>query len=479
MSSGNSSTRLNRDDYVRLKDLDAARKAGTAPAEVDDEGREINPHIPEFMVKAPWYVSTGRPSLNHQRILETYTGTKPAAAAHDPSKPQWYARGQKKGPAATTYRKGACQNCGALSHKTKACLERPRKLGAKWTGQDIQADEVVVDGLDLTFEEKRDRWNGYDPSEHKQLVEEWELIEERRKKRKAEELDRALREGNAATAKDGKAPADQGDAGSAATATPETKDDTVVNKLKRAAAGHDSTGGSGSGSGRRYDSDDSGSDDDRYAEKSSMPGQKMDAKSRTTVRNLRIREDTAKYLRNLDPNSAHYDPKTRSMRDNPYQTQDPHSVPFAGDNFVRYSGEAGQLANLQLFAWEAAERGNDQVHLQANPTLGELLHREYQDKKEGVKLTSRDAILDKYGGAEHLQAPPKELLLAQSERYVEYSRSGKVIRGQERAVPRSKYEEDVCPGNHTTVWGSYWEDGKWGYKCCQATLRNAYCTAQH
>lgn len=43
----------------------------------------------------------------------------------------------------------------------------------------------------------------------------------------------------------------------------------------------------------------------------------VDSKQRITVRNLRIREDTAKYLRNLDPNSAYYDPKTRSMRDNP------------------------------------------------------------------------------------------------------------------------------------------------------------------
>lgn len=46
-------------------------------------------------------------------------------------------------------------------------------------------------------------------------------------------------------------------------------------------------------------------------------GTKVDSKQRITVRNLRIREDTAKYLRNLDPNSAYYDPKTRSMRDNP------------------------------------------------------------------------------------------------------------------------------------------------------------------
>lgn len=36
-----------------------------------------------------------------------------------------------------------------------------------------------------------------------------------------------------------------------------------------------------------------------------------------SVRNLRIREDTAKYLLNLDTNSAHYDPKSRSMREDP------------------------------------------------------------------------------------------------------------------------------------------------------------------
>lgn len=45
----------------------------------------------------------------------------------------------------------------------------------------------------------------------------------------------------------------------------------------------------------------------------------VDSRQTVSVRNLRIREDTAKYLRNLDSNSAFYDPKTRSMRENPYQ----------------------------------------------------------------------------------------------------------------------------------------------------------------
>ncbi len=48
-----------------------------------------------------------------------------------------------------------------------------------------------------------------------------------------------------------------------------------------------------------------------------------DPKIRTTTRNLRIREDTAKYLRNLDPNSAPYDGKSRSMKENPYD----YSIP--------------------------------------------------------------------------------------------------------------------------------------------------------
>ena len=64
-------------------------------------------------------------------------------------------------------------------------------------------------------------------------------------------------------------------------------------------------------------SDDEEGNEDKYVDEVDMPGTKVDSKQRITVRNLRIREDTAKYLRNLDPNSAYYDPKTRSMRDNP------------------------------------------------------------------------------------------------------------------------------------------------------------------
>ncbi|KAL9982861.1 hypothetical protein ACROYT_G004970 [Oculina patagonica] len=135
------------------------------------------------------------------------------------------------------------------------------------------------------------------------------------------------------------------------------------------------------------------------------------------------------------------------------------------------------MAQTQMFAWEAYEKGAD-VHLQADPTKLELLHKEYKVKKGDFEQDKKLSVLDKYGGEEHLNAPAKELLLAQTEHYTEYSRTGKVIKGQEKAVAKSKYEEDVYTNNHTSVWGSYWQEGTWGYACCHSFVRNSYCTGE-
>ena len=40
-------------------------------------------------------------------------------------------------------------------------------------------------------------------------------------------------------------------------------------------------------------------------------------------------------------------------------------------------------------------------------------------------------VLEKYGGIEHLEAPPRELIFSQTEDYVEYTRHGKIIKGEE------------------------------------------------
>ncbi|CCM01491.1 uncharacterized protein FIBRA_03545 [Fibroporia radiculosa] len=436
MASASATGKLSREEFRRQKDLDAARKAGTAPAALDEEGKPINPHIPQYIAQAPWYLDTGAPSLSHQRIPE-----------YDRSADKldnWYDRGAKAGPAAKKFRKGACENCGALTHKRLDCPERPRRRGAKFTNKDIAPDEVIQD-ISTGYDAKRDRWNGYDPAEHKKVYDEYAAVEAARQRLREEEIDKQTTTDLAAVRKVAKAGKEKG----------EGKDDDFGS------------------------SDEEDEDADKYAEAADAVGQKLDTKTRITVRNLRIREDTAKYLINLDPSSAYYDPKTRSMRDNPVKNVTPEEAIFAGDNFLRYSGEAPEVQKLQLFAWNAAARGND-VHMNANPTQGQLLHQEFQQKKEQLKDMNKVSILAKYGGEEYLEKAPKELLLGQTEEYVEFSRTGQVIKGKERAMTRSKYQEDVYVNNHTAVWGSWYDmaSGEWGFACCHSIVHLSYCTGE-
>ncbi|KAH9858728.1 Pre-mRNA splicing Prp18-interacting factor-domain-containing protein [Lenzites betulinus] len=436
MASASATGKLSREEFRRQKDLDAARKAGTAPAALDEEGKPINPHIPQYIAQAPWYLDTGAPSLSHQRIPE-----------YDRSADKldnWYDRGAKAGPAAKKYRKGACENCGALTHKKQDCLERPRKKGAKFTNRDIAPDEVVQD-VAAGYDAKRDRWNGYDPAAHRAVYDEYEAVEAARQRLREEEIDKRTTTDLAAVRR-------------------------VAKAGKEKAEGRDDDFGS---------SEDEDEDQDKYAEAADAVGQKLDTKTRITVRNLRIREDTAKYLINLDPSSAYYDPKTRSMRDNPMRNVPEEEARFAGDNFLRFSGEAPEVQKLQLFAWNAAQRGND-VHINALPTQGQLLHKEYVKKKEELKDTTKVSILSRYGGEEYLEKAPKELLHGQTEEYVEYSRTGQIVKGRERAKTKSKYAEDVYVNNHTSVWGSWYDltSGQWGYACCHSFIHMSYCTGE-
>eukprot|EP00045_Choanoeca_perplexa_P017789 m.266908 g.266908 ORF g.266908 m.266908 type:complete len:562 (+) comp17631_c0_seq2:62-1747(+) len=425
-----------REAHKREKELEEARKLGTVPALQDEDGKDINPHIPQYITNVPFFYGDLGPTLSHQRV-------QPDQEKHYDPLTKKVKRGLKKGPRATRFRKGACTNCGAMTHKRADCLERPRKLGAKFTGKNIAADEYLPEELHQTFDGKRDRWQDYDGSEYQQVLREHELIEAEKRKQKLEMLKKQAEDAKFKVVEE----------------APKEATDPLEDQASD-------------------DSDDDGKEEDelRYSESADMAGSKVDMRSRMTVRNLRLREDTAKYLLNLDVNSAHYDPKSRAMRANPLKgTSKEKGGMYAGENFVRYTGEVSNIAERQMFAWDASGKGVD-VHLQADPTKAELLHKNFEAKKEQFQETQKQSILEKYGGAEHLQAPPKELLMAQTEHYVEYSQSGRVIKGNEKAKVQSKYEEDVYPGNHKSVWGSFWTQGRWGYSCCHSLEKNSYCT---
>eukprot|EP00976_Prorocentrum_cordatum_P111184 1195325-Prorocentrum_minimum.AAC.4 len=421
------------DDWRKAKELEEARKAGLAPAELDEDGNEINPHIPQYMASAPWYLNNNHPGLKHQRNWNAKeAGTK-----------AWYDRGAKVFQA-DKFRKGACPNCGSMTHKQKDCLERPRNKGAKWTGVDIAADDKIQT-LDLDFEGKRDRWNGYDSAEYAKVMDRYEKVEDIKVElQKERELEKKFRK-QQKTIKSGERNED------------EDEDD---------------------------DEEDDEEDDEKMKDTDQAEFGKVAKRVRTagggasgTVRNLRIREDTAKYLLNLDPSSAHYDPKTRSMREDPTPHIPASEKFFAGDNFVRHSGDTVDFYRLNKHAWEAHEKGQD-IHLQAAPSQAQYLAASFKVKKQQLKEKSKTSVLEKYGDASNPEASmvDQSLLLGQTESYVEYDRAGRLIKGDAPTMAKSKYPEDEHINNHTAVWGSWWSNGCWGFACCRSAVKNSYCT---
>lgn len=456
-----------REDAKKEKQLQEARAAGTAAPMIDSvTGTMINPHNPQFITSAPWYLNQNKPSLKHQQAWNLKeAGTK-----------DWYRKGTK-GDVKTKFPKGACENCGATTHTKKDCVERPRSVGAKWNGKSLMPDEYI-ETLSLDYDGKHDRWNGFQADDYKEVIEEWEKVEAERRKVKAAQMEERakLKERLKTQKKDLK-----------------KKRKQRRRQLRRMAEGRDTDTGdsdTGTGDSDMNDSDtDSDTDSDSDASDDEDLGEKMkdfdkttattatkDDKLRTTTRNLRIREDTAKYLFNLDVNSAFYDPKSRSMRDDPLRhLKDDEKGAFRGDNFLRGSGDTKSLTELTVFAWDSYKHG-EKVHDLAQPTQALKMFQVYKLRAKDLKETQQKELLGKYGGEQHLNAP-QELIFSQNDNYVEYSRDGRVLKGRERALVKSKYEEDTLVGNHSSIWGSWYDSvgGRWGFACCQQTMKNAYC----
>lgn len=407
---------LRRDQFVRKKELEEARKAGQAPAEVDEHGRDINPHIPKYIASAPWYMNKGVPSLRHQKKLSENDEKKMGETLLHQNK--WIAKGESQIiHQSSIYRSGACQNCGSMDHKTKDCCERPRRRGAHLTGEEIAADRRIdpLSNMKLSYDVKRDPWNGYTSRIYReQVVNRHEKLESERKKLH----DQQIREKLLKT------------------------DDLDDLKQKD---GDETIFGTGA-----------------------------DQTSRTNSKDLRIREDIPKYLRNLDSN-AHYDAKTRSMRENPNPDVPLEELDYAGDNAYRTTGDFREWLETQKFAFELEEKG-EKINPAALPSQVEKLHKQLKERKLKLMEENKKSLIDKYGGEEHFKKPKQFGTTAESEYYAEYSKlTGKVVGGTKKILQKSKYDEDQYEHGHSSVWGSYWKDGKWGYACCKLMDRNESC----
>ena len=144
------------------------------PLEIDESNiKEMVDHMPQYIIRAPWYTTSGLEeitTLRHQKLTDEERNRFTPLTSY-------VERGFHRGNV-YRFRKGACENCGAITHKTKECFERPRKRGAKYTKSNFRNDEYIKPlPFKNDYEGKRDRWNGYEPAKELEKFAEFEKIE--------------------------------------------------------------------------------------------------------------------------------------------------------------------------------------------------------------------------------------------------------------------------------------------------------------
>jgi pre-mRNA-processing factor SLU7 len=576
------------------RELAEARQSGNAPPEIDvKSGAMINPHNPEFITKKPWYLAEGTggdggPTLDHQadqqdrrtislaeadalvreererikeKLRKQRTKLKKSGriGGDDDDDDDLFEVGMwiealkknKRPYLIAQIIKAASDKKGRFYdlQYEDGYIERSVRPFGNSGGRDnvAQRMRVTKSGSRATttttagkesYDSKRDAYHGVEIDNHtKKMEERYREREALRKEQRQKERERekAEKEQRRKEMEDAKARGDiEGEAllaGGGGNASANENDAAENNSA-------DSDSDSDSDAGNASDNDDGFSSDDEIVDKDgklfesrlARQGGVGGAQMKVTARNLRIREDTAKYLRNLDPNSAYYDPKSRSMRDNPYASADAAGDAddaavarqaemrgFAGDNFARISGDAVGLAVTQLFAWDAEKKlgvEGANVHVQADPSRAELMRRKVESRGMDMKEKKRRAILDRYGGEEYLDdagigngslsaslstkgredVAPKETPEERSTRFgvshveQEYGRDGRLATsgsGSNQKMKRvpipCKYEEDVYANGHTAVWGSYFHKGafRWGYADDHSLIRSSYGTGRN
>jgi pre-mRNA-processing factor SLU7 len=497
-------------DRKKSREMAEARQSGAMAPEVDVKtGNMINPHNPDFITKRPWYLggSDAGPSLDHQtvdkdakdRVLLSMSSADHLVKEERRRLKQQQSRGKLEAGMwveALKYNKGTYKMCqiskiskkgtqfdlkyedGTVERKVKFKASKkklfstkPRIRMTKTGVRTVQVD-TSVHGHE-TYDSKRDKYHGYDHDSHTKRIEKTFQDREamRKQRREKEKKERALNPEK----DDEKEKEINSDSDLDSDVEDDDSDDEFVQK----------------------DEDDRGFTT-RLARQGGVGGAQM----KVTARNLRIREDTAKYLRNLDPNSAYYDPRSRSMRDNPNPEIPAEEAQFAGDNFARISGDAVNFAQTQLFAWDASTQSRtDALHPQANPSQVELLKKKFQDKSSQIAIQKKRAVLDKYGGSEYLDGSGglasvvekkstkkddfRKIRFGVSTVNQEYSRDGRLLKGasaKPKQVPlKSKYEEDICPNGHTDVWGSYFHISafQWGFADDHSLIKNSFGTGEN
>lgn len=445
----------------------------------NDKSIEINPHMPQYITKAPWYLNQSENSLNHQK--SQIANNKLPISIHTQkgifNKPVY------------KFRKGACENCGSMTHTAKECCERPRAVKAKYSGKDLRQDEFIYE-VPLDYEGKRDRWNGYDSSNFKKFIYEYEKLEDAKKQSKEEELKRIDDEkkkkkkmrdedlDESVSSEDENrfltAPSEEANENNpVAPSETENSETWKNNKSLSNSTVNEKVIAEDNEDSNKLDEDDEIvkiysegiSVQENNKKILNIKNLKELLYKSSTSKSLHIGDDYSKYLLSLKENSAYYDPKSRSMRENPVPDS---NLVFRGENALRQSGDALSLLEIENFIKEANQK-NRELNLNnvSMPTQAEKFYEYYKQKKENFKSDHFKKLLDKYGGKECLDLPDSIKSEFQPDSFNESSNDNAGL---------NTNLDDQGFIDHSTEYGSFYHPtfGK-GYKCCLSFDKESSC----
>lgn len=581
------------------RELEELRKQGLAMPARDESGNLINPHIPSYLSKTPWYYgSDGQATLKHQRQeYHQQTNAEQIQGGISAIRTQTNEKiiEQKK------FRPGACTNCGAMGHSNRDCLQKQRIVTAKFANTTYATKDEIIKTNKLTFEAKRDRFANF-------TEDDWAKHSADAKRLEEEQLAQLLlietQEAQKQRAKN---------------------DQLRLEKVQKIEAQRQAKIDAGITVKWQYLADDFDTDDewdDIYGEadialnnnninqtmktslsiedriklnpklaqhakhlfnedvininkdgsvssKGKVPGLGLDLNG-TGMPSTRLLTDVPKYLLNIEDENAYYDPKTHSMRENPFQRDDPRWLEYE-TLYNSHNYAVDHIKELELFAYEFKELTGKEINPVLNPTLVSKLKREFDERKAQTQLDKEQLLNQLYGDiysdnnntkkdtnndnddiihqskkqrtlfasgglvhdgmfdnttddvsnqhttlnihgeivtadsnhpdnndntingngnddiipllpmikkpAPHLTIPNAPIISNTIDIAPHLLNSATDLSNLSKTTIKSKYAEDIFEGNHTAIWGSYYDIStkKWGYKCCQSTIRYAYC----
>lgn len=152
-----------------------------------------NEHIPKYIKSQPWYYQSlnsndylihHRQSQDKKKLFDIKNNreAKVGGGINDKfvKKQVINVENYNKYKTQTTEHK-FCENCGQMGHLKKDCLERPRKIRNKnvpvRNGNEQEEDKTVLtirDDEDLDWDAKKDRWYGYTGEDYDSIVHKWQ-----------------------------------------------------------------------------------------------------------------------------------------------------------------------------------------------------------------------------------------------------------------------------------------------------------------